>query len=204
MIDNFEKIRGLLSFKKDTYYFLQVIQRRKDKGNEGLFSESIQRYTKYITNLETLDKIKRDVQEICNIYNARAYIELNPRSLKKYTFLMSEKLLERQRTGNFTNVYSIPNQVALSEDTVDTKDLIPSRRWLLDIDDFSYLPEIEEWVKTNDIKVVETLPTVSGYHMCIESFNYKKINIDFEKEIKLEKGSTFCMKPNCNVLVLRN
>ena len=35
-IDNFAKIQPLLEFGKDTYYFVQIIKRRKDEGNEGL------------------------------------------------------------------------------------------------------------------------------------------------------------------------
>ena len=35
-IDNFAQIQPLLEFGKDTYYFVQIIKRRKDEGNEGL------------------------------------------------------------------------------------------------------------------------------------------------------------------------
>jgi hypothetical protein len=200
MINNFDKIKNLLVFGKDTYYFAQILRRRKDPGNEGMKSNTERKWFKFITKPETFDNIQQEIQELCRIYNARAYIEINPRSLEKFSVVLAKKLLDRIYVSDYRNIFSVQNQVALLEDTIKTKGVLPGRRWLVDVDVKTDIPIVEKWLEENNIKIVETIPTFAGAHIIVESFNYKALGIDFEKDIKLE-NAVFNLKPQCNTLL---
>ena len=78
-IDNFDLIEENLKFESnDDFYFLQVIQRKKDgnvtgRGNNG--ARLIKAY--YIHSIDYLEEKKQKIIELCQSNNARAYIHLN-------------------------------------------------------------------------------------------------------------------------------
>jgi hypothetical protein len=195
MIDNFEKIKELLKFGEDTYYFIQIIQRKKDHGGKGL---DLRRWSKFLVRLDELDLLKNDIQELCQVYGGRAYIELNPRSLKKFTVCMMRKYLDRIYYQDYSNVYSIQNQVALSEDTIKTKGIIEKRRWMLDVDRKEDIVRVEEWIKEKGIVVDGCIPTISGQHFIIQAGD---LGLEFDKDIDLGKGTVFQLKSTANTLL---
>ena len=80
MVDNFALIRNFMKFEDpDQFYFLQIIQRKKDgPGPNGSVlgtnntSRSIKTYC--ITSKEMLDRIEIEVKHLCEYFNARAYL----------------------------------------------------------------------------------------------------------------------------------
>ena len=200
-IDNFAKIQPLLEFGKDTYYFVQIIKRRKDEGNEGLGVSELCVWQRFIDKPETLELLKQEIQELCTIYNARAYIELNPRSLERWSIELTRKLLDRIFLHDFTSVQRLPNKVALLEETIKTRGLlIDRRRWMLDVDEPTSIPIAERWTDNLRIRRVSNIPTLSGAHLIIESFNYKQAGLKLGG--KVETGGTcFVLSPTANTLL---
>lgn len=201
-IDNFDKISPLLEFGEDTYYFVQIIKRRKDPGNEELKTPEVCLWQRFIDKPETLEHLKQEVCRICDLFNARAYIELNPRSLEKWSMELAKRLLERISVHGFQSIHRLPFKVALSEEIVKTRGLptIKQRRWLLDVDDISNISTVESWIKETGIKEVATIPTLNGVHKIIESFNYKKHSLKLGGYVKT--GNTeFILSPNANTLL---
>lgn len=84
-IDNSEEIKKILKFlpEKEIYYQIQIIKRKKDKGNENLDRSEIKLLDVYIRSIEEFDNKMELVRVICDNMNARAYISLIPRSGKK-------------------------------------------------------------------------------------------------------------------------
>ena len=200
-IDNFAKIQPLLEFGKDTYYFVQIIRRRKDEGNESLAVSEICMWQRFIDKPETLEYLKQEIQELCTIYNARAYIELNPRSLERWSIELTRKLLDRISLHDFTSVQRLPNKVALSEETIKTRGLlIDRRRWLLDVDEPITIPIAEKWANEMGIRRVANIPTLSGAHLIIESFNYKRAGLKLGGMVETE-GTKFILSPTANTLL---
>ena len=200
-IDNFSKIQPLLEFGKDTYYFVQIIRRKKDEGNESLGVSEMCMWQRFIDKPETLEHLKLEIQELCTIYNARAYIELNPRSLERWSIELARRLLDRISLHDFTSVQRLPNKAALSEDTIKTRGLlIDRRRWMLDVDEKTDIPVAEKWVDNLGIRKVANIPTISGAHIIIESFNYKQAGLKLGG--KVETGGTcFVLSPTANTLL---
>lgn len=89
MTDNFDKIIPLLNWRtSDDFYFLQILQRKKDH-KEGIKvngannnSRLIKAY--YVKSLESLNFYKPKIIELCKLFNARAY------KLKSKLFLLGE------------------------------------------------------------------------------------------------------------------
>jgi hypothetical protein len=201
-IDNFSVVQPLLEFGKDTYYFVQIIKRRKDEGNEGMGVSELCLWQRFIDRPETLDRMKQQIQELCTIYNARAYIELNPRSLERWSIELTRKLLDRISLHDFTSVQRLPNKVALSEETIKTRGLkeIDRRRWMLDIDEKTTIPIADRWITEQGIRKVATIPTLSGAHIIIESFNYKRAGLKLGGKVEIE-GTKFILSPTANTLL---
>ena len=82
-VDNFEKIKRLLQFDDtgDLFYFIQIMQRKKDGEDIKKNNRIIMNY--YITSLDYLNDREDEIKTLCKIYNARAYIGINPGSFKK-------------------------------------------------------------------------------------------------------------------------
>ena len=90
MIDNFDLIKSLLCFdNEDEFYFLQVIQRKKDRKDVELdvkyvgsnnHSRLIKAY--YIYSVEQLERYKPEIVALCEMFKARAGICLNRRNQK--------------------------------------------------------------------------------------------------------------------------
>ena len=76
MRDNFHIIEHLLDFKEpNTFYFIQILKRRKD--NPGLKTDVQTIDNLYIYTPEDLNKLREKIVERCTKNNARAYINLN-------------------------------------------------------------------------------------------------------------------------------
>ena len=200
-VDNFSKVQSLLEFGADTYYFVQIIKRRKDEGNEGLGVSELCLWQRFIDKPSTLEHLKQEIQELCTIYNARAYIELNPRSLERWSIELAKRLLDRISLHDYTSVQKLPSRVALSEETIKTRGLtIDRRRWLFDIDDYTSILAIERWMNENRIKEVARIPTFNGTHIIVESFNYKQLGLKLGGDVKIE-GGEFTFSPIANTLL---
>ena len=62
----------------DDFYFLQILKRKKEHPDLG--SNSITVHTYYVNSLEHFKNIEKEVINLCEFHNARAYINLNKRS----------------------------------------------------------------------------------------------------------------------------
>ena len=85
MIDNLEKVLPLLEFEsEDDFYYLQILQRKKENPQLGSNSRVIKNY--YITSIDYLTKHYEEIKKLCEVFNARASIRLNKRSFEKVGF----------------------------------------------------------------------------------------------------------------------
>ena len=198
MIDNFEKVLDLMKFGDHTYYYLQIIQRRKDSGNSEMKTAEQQKWSKFITSKDELRRVQEDTKKICDLFGARAYIELNPRCLEKFSILLAKKLLNRIYLKDYAHISSLRNKVALLDDTIKTRGITDSRRWTLDIDNLNDLEIIKNWTKEKGIDIISEIPTPNGIHLLIKAFNYRPLNIKIDSEFEIKDGVKTTIKPFAN------
>ncbi|MFW5804532.1 MAG: hypothetical protein ACOCWG_04820 [bacterium] len=195
-INNFETIRKLLDFErsKDDFYFLQILQRKKDHGQSKVNgannnSRLIKAY--YIHSLDYFDFIKPEVIEICNIFNARAGINLNRRSYEQMAFHLLRKIADQIMNKSFDKAYAAYNHVvgAYSQET--------DKKWIIDLDgdqdNFDMIFAIEEFISEIQpnpgvSKTIARIPSKNGCHIIPSPFNL----LDFKKrfpDIEVHKNN---------------
>lgn len=190
MIDNFELIKSLLKFDNENeFYFLQVIQRKKDRKDVELdikyvgsnnHSRLIKAY--YIYSIQQLEKYKPEIIALCEMFKARAGINLNRRNNKEMAFDMNILLAEYMKQGDFYGLSKLYNTVCGQAKGKD-------KTWLIDIDENS-LDVVGECIKVIDKleplgvdKVLKIIPSKSGYHIITKAFNMKEFSKIFKYEV---------------------
>lgn len=200
VIDNFKNLEEFLKFEsKDDYYFLQIIQRRKDNLGMKCDARGIKSY--YITSTEMLDDFKEEIINLCHFFNARAYLHVNPRSWKMTVTKTISNLVDRVGSDSLIRSHTVFDRVSSS---YQKPNLGKSRLWVIDIDNpdikmeqiktiTSYIDSIPPISDSSEGKVKCVNPTKSGYHIITSPFNiteFRKTYSDKEIEIKKSESPT--------------
>ena len=194
VIDNFEKVSKYLYFEKDNdsdlFYYVQVIQRKKDKGvSISRNSKTIREY--YITSKRYWQEHIEEIKQLCRTLNARAYIHLVPRSWKKCTVMAIGELATYLRSNQCSALRKLTSEMAGKYPADKQKKL-----WIVDIDtkDDGYLQTVKN-VVTNHCrpygdKTVDLFPTKNGWHLITEPFNMQDFRCFYaEGEVDVHKNN---------------
>ena len=179
MIDNFELIKPLLTFPNDDiYYHLQILRRGKDHPELPAANRMIKAY--FICSLESLDYVEQEIKDLCKFFEARAYINLAPKSIRKTTMLQLKYLAQRAYEGDFKKIWKSWNTCA-----GEIKGKEP--RWVVDVDDISIdntnlqkenyeerLVKYLAYLEPIGNKVIAKIPTKSGFHLITTPFNLQQ------------------------------
>lgn len=186
MINNLSEIVPLLKFEEGTFYYLQVLQRKKD--NPGMSWQTKQRYFKFIRSQEELETYAKE---------ARAYISLTPRSFEKLSLEALVELSTRIKNKDFVSNFKIFEKLALLPGCAKKE----GKLWMINYD--SKLPGlIELLVETYRIKYKTRLTTVNGYHIIIEPFNLQVLGQPLDQDYNYKLGEyEFGLKFDCNALL---
>jgi len=103
MIDCLEQIKDLLVFESgDDFYYLQILQRKKENPQLGSNSRVIKNY--YITSLQYLIDRYDEIKTLCNTFNARASLRLNKRSFEKVGFKALENIANTMQNREYRHL----------------------------------------------------------------------------------------------------
>lgn len=193
MINNFELIRSLLQFKSDDhYYHLQILQRKKDHPHLKIKNKHSAHVIKdyYITSLDHFDRIQDEVLNLCTIFFARAYINLNVRSFKNTSLKGLTILAVNIMNGNYKANRSLFNSASGQCKSEDEE------LWILD---FDYIPKSADWqldikgqlygCKPVMVDKVKTfIPTKNGVHVITTPFDRSIFNIRYP-DVQIHKNN---------------
>lgn len=184
MINNFEIIKTYLDFSNpDTYYFLQLIQRRKDNPDLGKDMHIIDDI--FIYNMEQYERMESEIITTCKLHNARAYFRLNKRSLKKSAMQLLKKVTTMIIDENYKSVKNAYSSVSGEFNNDDDK------KWIVDIDNvildgnFGYNHESmlctlrNLQIETGREPMVNLIPTKNGVHIITRPFNVNKFKVNY-------------------------
>jgi len=178
MIDCIELIKDLLVFEtNDDFYFLQILQRKKENPNLGSNSKVIKNY--YISSTEHLIEKYDEIKSLCNMFNARASLRLNKRSFEKVAFKSLENFANIMQTKEYKHIINCYDKACGLLNNEKQK------KWIVDIDrnELVWLEHIINSVQEsepNDNKIIIQLPTKSGIHLITKPFNV----IQFKENLK--------------------
>ena len=185
-VDNFNRIYEILKFNnKDEFYFLQIIQRKKDgnvtdTGNNGY--RTIKTY--YIYSVEQLRKKENKIKELCLKNNARAYINVNRRNAEEVALSAIQQYAQLISEGNAYQGYRVYDSACGGTRARGYKPL-----WIVDVDskDPEYLAKIIAIINkcrgTEEFKVKYQMPTLKGYHLITSGFDINQ----FKQELAINQ-----------------
>lgn len=177
-VDNFDLIKKHIHTSDDgsEFYMLQILKRTKDqKGYEGKRKQStIKSY--FISSPEYLEAKREEIIGLCEMFNARAYINLNKKSYKQVSLKALEILAGKIAHEDY-NIKSMFESACGQTGACDGL-----KTWLVDFDskdlcELERVKNIIESVEPKGVdKIVETVPTRNGYHLITRPFNKKMFN----------------------------
>jgi len=195
MIDNLNIIKTLLNFEKEgDFYMLYVFKRKKDQPEgERDNHQSVRTIKTYCVNsIEYLDKRYDEIKQLCEIFNARAYIHVQKQNHSDVSLDMMVSLAERIKNG-------VKNQKGLF-DSVVGQIKTNEKRWVIDIDNVSidgfshdkYYIEMREFINELQVEAgkeqgMTFIKTRSGFHIITQPFNVMKFkerypDVDIQKK----------------------
>lgn len=183
-MDNLKLILPFLQFdSEDDFYYLQILQRKKENPQLGSNSRVIKNY--YITSQQYLLDRYEEIKSLCNLFNARASIRLNRRSFEKVGFKALENIANTMQNREYKHLMKSYDRACglLNNEKI--------KRWILDVDDkdknlieiTGFIGEIEPIGN----KILEVIPSKNGYHIIttpfnLESFKKKYLDIEVHKD----------------------
>jgi hypothetical protein len=183
MIDNLELIKPLLEFKSpDDFYYLQILQRKKENSELGSNSRVIKNY--YIKSIEHLELRYQEIKDLCILFNARASIRLNRRSFEKVAF----KTLQNIANSMSNREYSFINKSYDRACGLGHND--KNKSWIIDIDK-NELPFVDLIIESFQIvepigdKLIIKIPSKTGIHLITKPFNVLEFTNNLKKHVDI-------------------
>jgi len=179
MIDNFELIKKMLKFdSEDEFYFIQILQRKKDNPEGVNGSNNSSRLIKayYINSIDHLESLKDEMVAFANYFNARIGINLNKRSYYKTAFNTMKTIADRLHNKDYRQVKRAWNTSCGMHNGGD-------KIWIIDIDvqDMSYINDMRNFIQTQQPegnKILGLIPSKNGFHFITKGFDLR----EFKKE----------------------
>lgn len=178
-IDNIDKILPFLNFEsEDDFYYLQILQRKKENSQLGSNSRVIRNY--YIKSTQYLLNRYDEIKKLCDVFNARAMIRLNKRSFEKVGF----KAMTNLANTMMNREYSFLNKSYDRACGLGHND--SEKKWILDID-FKLKPEWLESMREQlnsyepvGEKIIEIIPSKNGCHIISKPCDLRNFNQSIE------------------------
>lgn len=183
MIDNFDKILPLLIDVWDTYtipmsFHVQILQRSKD-GHD----KSSRLVTEWFVGSEQRIKfLMPAIKGLCETYEARCYINLNPKRDETVMWKMLKNTAERLETKSFTP-YSM---LSSAHDSCQGHGI---KRWIVDIDNVTVnrsklIVAINKCQSGQQKNFIVELPTKNGTHLITSPFDLSQLVLPEGVEVK--------------------
>lgn len=204
MIDNFEHISRLLTFhSEDEFYFVQILQRKKDNKNiSGSNNSNRLICAYYITSVEQLFTYKNEMITLADAFNARIGINLNKRSFEKTALNTLKKIAEQIHNRDYYNVRRAYNTACGIHNAVDDK------LWILDVDvnslhlsyknnSYMIIDCVNSSRPYDKDKFIAHIPSKNGYHIITRDFHvydfnqamYTKYGINYSDILEIHKNN---------------
>ena len=203
MVNNLDYIKFRLKEvfdlnNKDLFFHVLILQRKKEVDIINKNSNVIKSYA--VRNLEYLEnKLNNEIIPICDSQNARAMINLNPKSFKRVSHSMLRRLSEYIESNFYEGAIVKLFDSCTSSSSID-KELGIDKYWLVDIDckDIEVFRKVQsivnlcEPIEPNLQKLKGFTNSKNGYHIYTIPFNLKtfedyKVNSKDLEQVEVKK-----------------
>lgn len=191
MIDNFNKIKRHLNFEKNgDFYDLIILKRKKDQDvpDNHQSARVIKRY--YIKSVDELERKKDEIVKLCQMFNARAGINLSRLNHEDLAFELNIELAKKLAYKQFNVAYLYESIVGNAKSR--------QKRFMIDLDtkDGKVFQKICSLVKECSPykNVIDIFETNKGFHFLCYPFDRIAFN---EKtrgmEVELKETNYFAL-----------
>ena len=225
-IDNLKKFRiidGIISDKygiegeSDMFFNIQIIKRKKDVKKGENTDEEVTKNSKLVKvfnvclwdSYKTMEKLYPEIKKICDSENARAMVNLQPKSYKKVNIKAAKKLLDNMEYNSYNHFVDNTKgfmQSIIDDSTASSLSYSNVKFWVVDMDrepfenDDSFnqrVKIVEKYIENHIGKqimgknteiVIEEFPSKNGLHLITRPFDVKYFTDNFEKETGLPVG----------------
>ena len=181
-IDNFNIVAPWFDNLSDQgdFFFVQVMQRNKEKNNVSSSGYVIKDY--HFFDKETFLSKKEEITTLCKAFNARAYFWVNPRNCKEVQYEIIREVLEAIELGTHKLFKCVSR--ALGRKRCNKY----KSKWILDFDtkDWSLINKnlyLVRKCRPNVKKKLYYVPTVNGIHVITLGFDLEQ----FKQELAIAK-----------------
>ena len=190
-IDNFNIFTPWFDNLSDQgdFFFVQVMQRNKEKNNVGSSGYVIKDY--HFFDKETFLSKKEEITTLCKTFNARAYFWINPRNCKEVQYEIIREALEAIELGTHKLFKCVSRAIGRKRCNKYKS------KWILDFDtkDWNLINKYLEVIyrcRPDGVKVNTFIKTVNGIHVITDPFDLEQFkqklaianldNIDIHKD----------------------
>ena len=181
-IDNFNIVTPWFDNLSDQgdFFFVQVMQRNKEKTNVGSGGYVIKDY--HFFDKETFLSKKEEITTLCKTFNARAYFWVNPRNCKEVQYEIIREALEAIELGTHKLFKCVSRAIGRKRCNRYKS------KWILDFDtkDWNLINKYLEIVykcRPDGIKVNTFIKTINGIHVITDPFDLGQ----FKQELAIAK-----------------
>lgn len=175
-VDNIDLVKEHLHFRsEDDFYYLQILQRKKENINIGSNSRVIKNY--YITSVEYLCERYDEIRGLCDVFKARAMLRLNRRSFEKVGFQSLTNLSNTMSNREYKHIGKCYDRACGMVHNEYEK------KWIVDIDgdDVQYIKHIRYVINQTGGVVMLEVPTKNGIHLVTSPFYI----VDYKENLKI-------------------
>lgn len=200
MVNNFDQIEKLLKFENEgDCYYVQLLRRQSDDPmidgipdpayHGNMHSRSLKDYL--ISSIEHFQDLKKEMIQLCDMFNVRAYIRLNKRNYKNISTKMLKQIADQIDSGE---TYCSPYHLIASA-IGSTCQAGKAKTWILDCDacHMEHINAIVDMVHNCEPYVsgqysdqeIPRIPTKHGIHLISHPFNKQTFNMFWNEYVKL-------------------
>lgn len=185
-IDNINLILPFLNFEsEDDFYYLQIIQRKKENPQLGSNSRVIKNY--YIKSSDYLLNKYDEIKKLCDLFNARAMIRLNKGSFEKVGMKTMINIVNTITNKDYKYLKNSYDR-ACGQHHNDSQ-----KKWILDIDNIKkvsplMLAYIDHKCKPLGSKILSEIPSKTGFHLITKPFDCEEFKVLYP-EVDIHKDN---------------
>lgn len=194
-VDNTEQIKKLISgCAENEFYVVQILHRGKDgrtqfePDDKKISVQTVKTY--YVSSPEYLEYKMKEIRVLCDVFNARAYINLNKKSWKQINFKSLELIAKDISNECYHSLKYLVDTACGQTGACDK-----NGSWIVDIDtkDMNEVHRIEDCVNKcsskYDVNVIDIVPTLHGYHIISHPFNPVEFRKLYPENLDIHKNS---------------
>lgn len=182
-INNIEVIKPFLKFDDESdFYYLQILQRKKENPQLGSNSRVIKNY--YINSVDYLESHYEEIKQLCRFFNARASIRLNRRSYEKVAYKAMVNIANSMSNKEFSFIKKSYDR-AVGTGNNEPKD---TKTWILDWDGPVTIDKIKAVLQILGDNFLDVIPSKSGVHIIVSPFDAREFSNTFP-DVEIHKDN---------------